>query len=153
MASHIKKFPTRLDLLPNSLLVLESDQGPQTRPPGVGPSELSLFKPLLVGLRPKKKKKTVQVPHLPHAPHDAELLRVDEALQHHPDGHVDVVLQHVVPQVHLGVGLGHADHGLDVAHGDGDAAGGLLTAPHTRTTCFNLLPPSKTVYDFLVQHK
>lgn len=70
--------------------------------------------------------------HLPHAPHDAELLRVDEALQHHPDGHVDVVLQHVVPQVHLGVGLGHADHGLDVANGDGDAARGLWTRSGTR---------------------
>lgn len=63
--------------------------------------------------------------HLPHAPHDAELLRVNEALQHHPDGHVDVVLQNVVPQVHLGVGLGHADHGLDVADSDGDATRGL----------------------------
>lgn len=65
--------------------------------------------------------------HLSHAPHDAELLRVDEALQHHPDGHIDIVLQDVVPQVHLGVGLGHADHGLDVADRDGDAACGLWT--------------------------
>lgn len=69
------------------------------------------------------------VTHLPHAPHDAELLRVDEALQHHPDGHVDVVLQHVVPQVHLGVSLRHADHRLDVADSDGDAARGLLGRP------------------------
>lgn len=63
--------------------------------------------------------------HLAHAPHDAELLRVDEALQHHPDGHVDVVLHHVIPQVHAGVSLGHPDHGLDVPHRDGDAAGRL----------------------------
>lgn len=63
--------------------------------------------------------------HLAHAPHDAELLRVDEALQHHPDGHIDIVLHHIVPQVHAGVSLGHADHGLDVTHRDGDAAGRL----------------------------
>lgn len=60
--------------------------------------------------------------HLAHAPHDAELLGVDEALQHHPDGHVDIILHHVVAQVHAGVRLGHADHGLDVPHRDGDAA-------------------------------
>lgn len=65
--------------------------------------------------------------HLPHAPHDAELLRVDEAFQHHPDGHVDVVLQNIVPQVHLGVGLSHADHRLDVADSDRNAASGLRT--------------------------
>lgn len=72
--------------------------------------------------------------NLPHAPHDAELLRVDEALQHDPDGHVDVVLQHVVPQVHLGVGLGHADHGLDVTNRDGDAACCLMTTPNQQLT-------------------
>lgn len=60
--------------------------------------------------------------NLPHAPHDAELLRVNEALQHDPDGHVDVVLQHVVPQVHLSMGLSHADHGLNMTDCDGDAA-------------------------------
>lgn len=68
--------------------------------------------------------------NLPHAPHDAELLRVDEALQHDPDGHVDIVLQHVVPQVHLGVGLGHADHGLDMTDRDGDAACCLIETPN-----------------------
>lgn len=61
-------------------------------------------------------------PYLAHAPHDAELLCVDEALQHHPDGHVDIVLHHVIAQVHAGVRLGHADHGFDVPHRDGDAA-------------------------------
>ena len=65
------------------------------------------------------------IPYPAHAPHDAVLLRVDEALQHDADGHVDVVLLYVVPQVHLGVGLGHADHGLDVPHRDWDAAGRL----------------------------
>lgn len=63
--------------------------------------------------------------HLAHAPHDAELLRVNEALQHHPDGHVDVIFHHIVPQVHAGVSLGHPDHGLNVTHCDGDAAGCL----------------------------
>lgn len=60
--------------------------------------------------------------HLPHAAHDTELLRVDEALQHHTDGHVDVILDHIVPQVDACVGLCHADHGLDVPYCDGDAA-------------------------------
>lgn len=63
--------------------------------------------------------------NLPHAPHHAELLCVDEALQHDPDGHVDVVLQYIVPQVHFGVSLRHADHGLNVTNRDGDAACGL----------------------------
>lgn len=78
--------------------------------------------------------------HLPHAPHDAELLCVDEALQHHPDGHVDVVLQNVVPQVHLGVCLGHADHRLDVADSDRDAASSLQS--RTRTTGIKQRNPS-----------
>lgn len=60
--------------------------------------------------------------HLPHAAHDTELLRVDEALQHHSDGHVDVILYHIVPQVDARMGLCHADHGLDVSHCNGDAA-------------------------------
>ena len=46
------------------------------------------------------------------------LLRVDEGLEDDPDGHVDVVLVHVLPQVHLGVGFRQADHALDVPHGD-----------------------------------
>lgn len=70
--------------------------------------------------------------HLPHAPHDAELLCVDEALQHDPNGHVDVILHYVVPQVHLGVSLRHADHGLDVTNCNGDAACGLLGRPNQR---------------------
>lgn len=68
--------------------------------------------------------------HLPHTPHDAELLCVDEALQHDPDGHVDVILQHVVPQMHLGVSLRHADHGLDMTDCDGNAACGLRSKQH-----------------------
>ena len=49
------------------------------------------------------------------------LLRVDEGLEDDPDGHVDVVLVHVLAQVHLGVGLRQTDHALDVPHRDGDA--------------------------------
>lgn len=60
--------------------------------------------------------------HLPHAAHDAELLCVDEALQHHADGHVDIIFYHIVTQVDSRMGLRHADHGLDVPHRDGDAA-------------------------------
>ena len=67
--------------------------------------------------------------HLPHAPHDAELLCVDEALQHDSDGHVDIILTHIVPQVHLCMCLCHADHGLNVTNCDGNAARGLLTGP------------------------
>lgn len=63
--------------------------------------------------------------HLSHAACDTELLGVDEALQHHADGHVDIIFYHVVPQVHACVGLRHADHGLDVPHRDGDTAGRL----------------------------
>ena len=50
------------------------------------------------------------------------LLRVDEGLEDDPDGHVDVVLVHVLAQVHLGVGLRQPDHALDVPHRDGHAA-------------------------------
>lgn len=64
--------------------------------------------------------------HLSHTPHYAKLLRVDEALQHHTDGHIDVILQHVVPQVHAGVCLRHADHGLDVSHGNRNTACSLI---------------------------
>lgn len=75
--------------------------------------------------------------HLPHTAHDAELLCIHEALQHHADGHVDIVLHHVVPQVDARVGLSHADHGLNVPHCDGDAACGLqrgyLRSPHGGT--------------------
>lgn len=60
--------------------------------------------------------------HLAHAPHDTELLRVDETLQHHPDGHVDIILHHIISQVHTGMSLSHPDHGLNVPHCDGDAA-------------------------------
>ncbi len=63
-----------------------------------------------------------QFDHLPHAPHHAELLRVNEAFQHDTDSHVHVVLQHVIPQMHAGVCLSHADHGLYVTHGNRDTS-------------------------------
>lgn len=78
--------------------------------------------------------KSTTLTHLPHTPHYAELLCVDEALQHDPDGHVDIILQYVVPQVHFGMSLSHADHGLYVTNSDGNAARGLLTPnQHGRT--------------------
>jgi hypothetical protein len=49
-------------------------------------------------------------------------LRADKGLHHDADGHVDVHSAHAVAQVHLGVCLAHADHGLEVAHSDGQAA-------------------------------
>ena len=49
-----------------------------------------------------------------HGLHDGVLLRVDEGLQHHSHGHVDVILGHELSQVHLGVTLGDPDHALDV---------------------------------------
>lgn len=66
-----------------------------------------------------------QLAHLPHAPHHAELLRVNKAFQHDTDGHVHIILKHVVPKVHAGVCLGHADHRLYVTHGDRDTSRSL----------------------------
>ena len=63
--------------------------------------------------------------YLSHASHDAEFLRADEALQHDPDGHVDVVVVDVVAQVHLRMRFRHADHRLDVTHCDRNALGRL----------------------------
>lgn len=60
--------------------------------------------------------------YLAHASHDTELLCVNETLQHHPDGHVDIILHHIISQVHTGMSLSHPDHGLNVPHCDGDAA-------------------------------
>ena len=51
---------------------------------------------------------------LPHRLHDWVLLGVDEALQHDPHGHVDIVLAHKLPQMHLGVSLSYSDHAFDV---------------------------------------
>ncbi len=41
-----------------------------------------------------------------------------------PDGHVDVIFVNEFSKMHFGVGLGDADHGLDVTDGDWNAAGG-----------------------------
>jgi hypothetical protein len=41
-----------------------------------------------------------------------------------PDGHVDVIFVNEFSKMHFGVGLGDADHGLDVTDGDRNAAGG-----------------------------
>jgi hypothetical protein len=60
-----------------------------------------------------------------HVLHDRELLGVDEALQRDADGHVDVVLTDVVPEVHASVGLGDADHAFNVTDGDRHTSGGL----------------------------
>ncbi len=44
-------------------------------------------------------------------------------------GHVDVLVIHVLPEVHGGMSLRHADHGLEVSHCDGHAvADGALLA-------------------------
>ena len=56
--------------------------------------------------------------YLSHAAHDAELLCSDEALQHNPDGHVDVILVYVVTKMHASMSLSHANHGLNVSHRD-----------------------------------
>ena len=55
-----------------------------------------------------------------------------------PDGHVDVVLVNELSEVHLGVGLGDADHRLDVTDGDGDAAGGHRLATEVAVHLGNL---------------
>ena len=60
--------------------------------------------------------------HLSHSSHDGEFLRGDEAFQHDADGHVDVILVHVITQMHASMRLRHADHRLDVTDRDGDTA-------------------------------
>ena len=62
---------------------------------------------------------------LPHRPHDGEFLRVDEALEHDADRHVDVILIYIISQVKSRVRFRHANHRLDVTHGDRDASGSL----------------------------
>ena len=62
---------------------------------------------------------------LPHRSHDGEFLRVDEALEHDADSHVDVILIYIISQVKSRVRFGHANHRLDVTHGDRDASGSL----------------------------
>ena len=62
---------------------------------------------------------------LPHASHDRVLLGVDEALQHHTNGHVDIIVVHILPQMHLCVGFCAANDGFDVPHSDWDAASPL----------------------------
>jgi hypothetical protein len=55
-------------------------------------------------------------------------LRGDEALQHDPDGRVDIVVVHVVAEVHSRVRERHAYHGLDVPHANLHAARARLLA-------------------------
>lgn len=56
--------------------------------------------------------------------HHRVLLGLDEGLEGDTDGQVNVIGTHMVAQVHLGVGLGHAHDALNVPDGDGDGAGG-----------------------------
>ena len=64
---------------------------------------------------------------LPHRSHDGEFLRVDEALEHDADRHVDVILIYIISQVKSRVRFRHANHRLDVTHCDWDASGRLST--------------------------
>lgn len=59
-----------------------------------------------------------------HLLHHAELLGLDEALQHHADGHAYVRLQDVFAQMDAGMRLGHTDHTLNVSHRNGQRACG-----------------------------
>lgn len=52
---------------------------------------------------------------------DAEFLALDESLQHHTDGHADVVVSDDFSQMHPRVGLRHPDDALDVSDCDGQA--------------------------------
>ena len=54
--------------------------------------------------------------HLPHVPHDSIFLCINEALKHHSDRHINVIIVNILPQVHPGMGLSYADDGLYVAH-------------------------------------
>ena len=82
------------------------------------------------------------VPYLSHTAHDGELLRGDEGLEHDADGHVDVVLVNVVPQVDPGVGLGHPDHRLNVTHRDGNTAR-RLRGQKARVNCYEVFGQPK----------
>ena len=53
-----------------------------------------------------------------HRLHDGVLLSVDEALQHNPHGHVNIVLAHKLPQMHLGMRLSYPNHAFDVPRGE-----------------------------------
>merc|ERR1719151_582170 len=74
-----------------------------------------------------------------HVLHHAVLLGVNERLEHDTHGHVDVVLRHKLSQVHLGVGLCHPDHALDVTNCDGDGASGHALSPQLAVHLGNLL--------------
>jgi hypothetical protein len=63
---------------------------------------------------------------------DGQLLGLDEAIEEHLNGMVDVVCSHVLSQVHFGMGLRHSDHGLNVTHGYGDAADHIGLPPDVR---------------------
>ena len=69
-------------------------------------------------------------PYLAHVSHDSKLLSVDEALKHNADGHVDVVVVHVLPQMESSVGLCNANDRLDVTNSDWNTASSLRTHKH-----------------------
>ena len=57
-----------------------------------------------------------------HCAHHRHLLRLDHRLEEHGDGEVDVVVAHVVAQVHARRRLRHPNERLDVSDGDAHAA-------------------------------
>lgn len=60
--------------------------------------------------------------YLFHVTHDRELLSVNEGLQHHSNSHVDIIFMDILPQMHAGMSLSHADHALNVTYSDGNTA-------------------------------
>lgn len=84
--------------------------------------------------------------HLSHALHDAELLSGNETLEHCPDGHVDVVFVHVVPQVQTSMCLCQSDCRLDLTDCCGDAACFLLSEDNI-TSHHDLVMPRHLPFD------
>lgn len=58
---------------------------------------------------------------------DGILLRCDEGVEGDPDGHINVLVRHVLPEVHLRVGLALPQHALEMPHSHGHAALSRLT--------------------------
>ena len=64
-----------------------------------------------------------------HVLHYRVLLGVNEALEHDPHGHVDIILADKLPQMHLCMRLCNPDHALDVSDSDGDGPGSHALPP------------------------
>ena len=63
--------------------------------------------------------------HLLHASHDGKLLCVNETLQHHSYGHVDVIIMYILTKVKLSMCFRQSDDGFNMSDSYWDAASSL----------------------------